>query len=595
MLTSFLCNNRHFAAAAKEALRHVDRLPPAARNEILGALVTGALRGGDLSHAEELQIRLVESAGHLTPEMVRQAVITYRFNGNPALALVTIEQLEEQQGALPRDLRDLRAILASETSQPEMAFTRLTQRVRSAGDAPTLRRVIPQAVKAGIEAGKQTALIPLFEKYLQAVKATPATSDPLVSDYSMKLAQTYEVTNQASKAFDIYLDLAARGNRAALDRCFALNPGLSRREDLMKALVAGHQHYHDDDQLLRLTARYLGEAARREEAVRCYHEYLVRNPEDAEAHYLLGAVHDEGGRFNQALKHFKRACQLQPSNNTYLARLASLLATLGFYDEALERIRRLSKRTRDRGHAVSYHTLADGLGDPGAIKDSLRLLIEIGGSLSVRNHLDLASVHLEEGDLRGHLGVLQEALAKHPGNPFIRLNLANAHLFEKRPDRALDVLDGVDLTRDAQGARLAANAFGSLAQTRYAGYGKAYIQKFGTQLEASSGLTPLELLLFAEYCHQQGHTSRARRLFQRVVAEASEPGYLARAHFHLGHYHPARGYQVEHIRTSTRRSSHDYRLLGDIHTRLGDEDGARRAYTRALALVQKRTANPPGP
>ena len=70
--------------------------------------MTRAIGEGDLLFAQELQTQLIESTEVLTPELVRQAVTTYRYNSNPALALVTIDELVRQRGSLPDDLRALR-------------------------------------------------------------------------------------------------------------------------------------------------------------------------------------------------------------------------------------------------------------------------------------------------------------------------------------------------------------------------------------------------------------------------------------------------------------------------------------------------------
>ena len=114
MLTSFLRRTTNPEPATRETLRHVDRIPAEARAAVMGALVTRALRDGKLGMAQELQIRLIESAENLTPEMVRQAVTTYRYNSNPALAKVTIDELEKQRGSLPGDLREMRITLVRE-------------------------------------------------------------------------------------------------------------------------------------------------------------------------------------------------------------------------------------------------------------------------------------------------------------------------------------------------------------------------------------------------------------------------------------------------------------------------------------------------
>ena len=417
MLISFLRNSRNFAAAADAALDDIDRLPAKPRVEVLSALVDRAIAEGDLPFAQDLQIQLVERSEVLTPAIVRQAVTTYRYNGNPALALITIEELEQQRGSLPNDLRELRVVLARETSQPDVAFILLSKRVRATDDPQKLETLIPQAIQAGIEAGRQDELIPHFEKFLEIAKTGSGSSPALVSEYSMKLAQTYEWTKQPNKAFDLYLELAQQGTRSALDRCFALNPGLLRQGDLTNVLVAAHEHYRDDSDLLLQTARYCAEAGEREDAIRFYGEYLEREPKDADAHFWLGAIYDESQQFEMALHHYILAHELQPKEIVFLKKSSRLAIVLRRYEQALSFLRTLSLETRKRDCVSQYYTLADGLGDLEATKEALRLLIEIGGRLTVTNYVYLAATYREEGNLSEQIAAPWQQYSCRPSLP----------------------------------------------------------------------------------------------------------------------------------------------------------------------------------
>lgn len=590
MLTSFLRQNTNLKPAAEETMRHLKSMPSNARAAVLSVLVERSLADGELDHAEKLQTQLLDSVDVLDPVLVRQAVKTYRYNDNPALALVTINHLEEQRGSLPDDLRELRIQLARELSQPEVAFALLCQQVRSTEDPDRIRVLVPKAVKTGIEAGRQNELIPLYEKYLKVAKAGEQKEDSRLIEYAMNLAQTFEWTKQPDRAFDTYVELAAGGHRPALDRCISLNPGLFRQEDLMNALVTGYPHYHEDDKLLLMTARFLGDAALRSEAIRFYGLYLKRNPEDAEAHFRLGAVHDEGVQLKQALAHYRRAHQLAPDNDFYLSKLARLATSLQEFDEALGYLKILGSRTKKRKYVEQYYTLAEGLGDHEATKEALRLLISIGGRLSPTNYLYLANAFREEGNLKAFLATLQEAHKKHPRNPFVRLDLAEAYLFSKRPDLTLGVLKGIDLLQFPQGASTVLSALTALDRTALAGRGSGFLTTFGPQLEKSEDLTSTEFLALAEYSKKHGQSARAQRLFRKISQDSTIPSELAKAHFHRRAYQDALRAQLQHLKTTTKPTSHDYHLLGEIYSKLGQTSAADQSYRKALELLKKKRA-----
>lgn len=593
MLTSFLRQNTNLEPAAEEALRHLKTMPSPARAAVLGVLVERSLADGKLERAEKLQIQLVESVDVLDPTMVRQAVKTYRYNDNPALALVTINGLEEGRGSLPDDLRELRIQLARELSQPEVAFALLCRQVRATDDPDRLRVLVPKAIKTGTEAGRQNDLIPLYEKYLKMARAGEQKDDSLLVEYAMSLGQTHEWTKDPIKAFDVYVELAAQGHRPALERCIALNPGLFRQEDLMHALVEGHEHYQDDDTLVLMTARFLGDSALRSEAIRFYRIYLERHPNDAEAHFRLGAVHDEGVQLKQALTHYRHAHELAPENDLYLAKLARLATSLQEFDEALGYLRLLGSRTKKTEYVEQYYTLAEGLGDRESTKEALRLLISIGGRLSPTRYLYLAAAFRDEGNLKAFLGTLQEAHKKHPRNPFILLDLAEAYLFSKRPDLSLSILKSVDLAQYPQGAFTVLSALTALDRTAQAGRGPAFLDSFGPQLEKSEDLTSTELLSLAEYSKKHGGSARAQRLFRRVTEDSEIPSELAKAHFHRGNFKEALRFQLQYLDTASMPTSSDYQLLGDIYRKLNQRSSSDKAYRKALELLQKKRVKGP--
>ncbi|GEM_PF-1486453 len=594
ILTGFLRRTGHFRAAAGEVLRRAGGIPPEARTPVLAAIVARALAEHELPLAGIVQMRLLESAKPLTPGLARQAVQTFRYAGNPGLALAAIDRLETSGESLPPDLAELRVTLARETSQPEVAFALLEQRVRGTNDPHALRKLIPEALKTGIEAGRQKDLVPLYEKYLALPAAASGPGrDPLRDSYTMQLAQIHEWNAQPDKAFDLYLRLARKGRREALDRCLELNPGLFRTGDLLSALLAGYEVYSNDDELVFLTARLLGEAARRDEALRVFSEHLARHPGDAEAHYRLALIFDETQQFERAFEHFRKAHELDPDNDACLEATARTALTLGRYQQALGLWRSLSHRTRDIDHAEQFHQLATALEDLDAIRESLRLRLDIDPSSTVTCCLALADLARSTGHLDKAAEALHEAVQAGPEHPFIRIELAEVLLARKQPARALKALEDVPLRRHAQAAQAAVAAMEALRAASGLDAVRGYLEKLGRKAESNVDLAPAAVLQLAELFRAAGLNTRAGTLFRRVLQDTEDPGELARACFHLGRLRAALRYQLVHIRKNPRPGHDDYSLLGDIHTGLGERTEARAAYRRALSLLTRRTVVTP--
>ena len=84
---------------------------------------------------------------------------------------------------------------------------------------------------------------------------------------------------------------------------------------------------HDRDRLQQ--AKALHRSGRREEAATIYRDVLAANPENAEAHRLLGVVLLENGKLNQAQHLLKKAQWLAPESPAVLNNLGSLSQAKG--------------------------------------------------------------------------------------------------------------------------------------------------------------------------------------------------------------------------------------------------------------------------
>lgn len=584
ILNKFLRSTDDLAPITAEILRQSDTIPAGPRTTLLGTLVDRALSSGDLGLAEKMQLQLLDAAKPLTPDLVRQAVTTFRYNNNPALALSTIGQLEAQGDAIPVDLYETRIILARETSQPAVAFALLKEKIKATKDPASLRQLIPTAIRTGIEAGQQGTLIPLYLAYLDV--AEKDANDPLVTHYAIRLAQTYEWTGHPDQAFDVYSALASSGHREALERCRILSPGLYRTADLLDVLVAGRAHFEKDDELLLLTSRLLAEAGRHEEAIVSYSKVLDRLPDHADSHYRLGLVYDATSEFEMACNQFQQALVLDPENPDYLLWAARVAIISKQYELALSLQQSLCTITGEIEHAENYHILAANHGDTAVLKNSLQILIDLESPDSAGFYNHLAEVHHAEGRLDHSAGVLAKGVAAFPKNTSLALGLASAQIARNHPELALKTLATLRLTDHPS---VAPTVISSLLSIRGSTKTiRTYLHRFGPELDHHA---PAELLIELAELHQRvGNLTRSRALYRRTVQECKDPGILARAWFQLGESTTARSYQLAHIRRTTNPASTDYQFLGDIYARLDDDSHARTSYLEALTLLKTETA-----
>ncbi|NNC89374.1 MAG: tetratricopeptide repeat protein [Akkermansiaceae bacterium] len=595
VLIDFLRGHRDFASAAGEVRRQADQIPRGPRTRLWSVLVERAIAEGRLEFAERVEEELLENAEELTADLARQAVTIFRFSNRPQRALEVIERLRGQGGRpLPADLGDLRITLARETSQPEVAYALLKERIAVTDEDAVLRRLLPAAITVGTEAGELEALVPLYEKLISVTEAmgqARGRPDPDLPELKMKFARVCEWTDRPSRAFDIFLPFAAAGNREALDRCIALNVGLFREEELTDALADGYPHYRHDDEITRLTARLLANGARRDEAMSVYGDYLERHPGDAGAWFEMGAVLDECGRHEEALAHFQRAYELDAKDVANLKHLAASAASLGNSELTREALRALAELTRDPEYLVELCMVAASVGDVDCLKDSLRQLLEVGGRQRVKYHIHLAAIYREEGNLEECAKVLAKGLERFPNNVFLKTEVANAYVALKRPEPALRALRGVSLTAHPHLAPVALAALQQLHGAAGATAVSSYLRRFGRELE-SRDLTSEQLLVLAELNHHCARFDRSRVLFRRVLGVSENPGELARACFHLGQVDSARRHQLKHLASVPQAQSRDYSFLGDIYTKLGERSKATTAYRNALSRLRKSSPSP---
>lgn len=588
IINSFLNRHEDFANAADLVVADAESIPEEARNSILATLIARSLADADMERAVSIQALLISLSKDLTPELVRQAVRTYRFNAEPGRALNLINRLEDQSAKLPKDLHELRVTLARETSQPDVAFNLLAIKIRASRNPAELKKLIPSAVKIGVEAGHLDQLIPLYRRYIAVFRNA---DDPLVADYSMRLARTLEWTGSPNKAFDAYLPLAGNGNAEAMERCVKLNAGLYRPEDLLNALLSAEPHFGDENPYLLLTAQLLAEAAAHDEAIPRYERYLTKNPEDSDALYRLGLIHDERQDFEAAIPPLTRAHELDPNNVSIVFHLAGACMAHQDYNLSLKHFRSLALISEDAHHAEQYASIAYALNEDDAHNEALARVLELKPTAA--NTLILASSLRDTGDLSQAIAVLSETLRTEPKILAVRTNIADLYLRANRPDLALKALQPLSISTHPDLVPIVIDALGNLSVSPHAGQTGKYLRSYGPALAQAPNLPPNNLIDLANLERLHGSPSRSTTLLRRGLRECTLPNHLAQAHFHLGTPREALRHQLAYIKKSKRPVSEDYHFLGDIYTALQQQANASSAYNYAVVLLKKKLTRTP--
>ena len=210
-------------------------------------------------------------------------------------------------------------------------------------------------------------------------------------------------------------------------------------------------------------------------AERLCREILETDPDNADAHGLLGAGCLFAGRLTEAADHLERAVRLHPAFAAAHANLGIVRAVQGSLDEAVAHFRRalsinpldpgtqmrladlLLKRERLEDAEAAYRqavrlapgqgrahfglgmTLA-GLGRAQDAEASYRQALSLSPD-SVETMVNLGNLLIERGDLDGAILLLRRALALRPDFIQARINLGHALTRQDKAGEALGFLE----------------------------------------------------------------------------------------------------------------------------------------------------------
>ncbi|HBA62006.1 MAG TPA: hypothetical protein DCZ92_14560, partial [Elusimicrobia bacterium] len=172
-------------------------------------------------------------------------------------------------------------------------------------------------------------------------------------------------------------------------------------------------------------------------AIKKYGRSLELNPENPDAHTMLGIAYDAKGDDAQALREYNEALKLDPESSVALARTGIILAKRGEPEKAAEYYQRSLKA--QPGAATVHFLLAEALGMQSQSKEERSRYHEaLDSRPGYARDYPVSSDPLERKRKLGEaIGHYKQAAALDPGDASIRMQLGAALEADGRPKEAL--------------------------------------------------------------------------------------------------------------------------------------------------------------
>jgi len=185
-----------------------------------------------------------------------------------------------------------------------------------------------------------------------------------------------------------------------------------------------------------------------------WRETLAVNPDSWLAHENLGAIVQERGELDEAIRHFKRSLEIEPHQHEAYNNLGNAMRARGELDEAVALIRRSLEV--EPNYVLAHNSLGLALHDRGEHDAAARSF-----ERALQIHPDLAAAHTNLGITLAAQGRLdaaarhhREALRIDPGLSQAHTNLALVLLERGEIDRAIAHLTRVvELLPESQAAK----------------------------------------------------------------------------------------------------------------------------------------------
>jgi Flp pilus assembly protein TadD len=164
-------------------------------------------------------------------------------------------------------------------------------------------------------------------------------------------------------------------------------------------------------------ARELEQAGQVDRAMNLYREILRTQPDNLEAHFALGSLHEKIGQHLQALEQFEMAKRSDPENVDAAVRHARAMAVLGRYDAAERELRRAARMDPTRSEVfTSLGTIGVRRGLYAQAEQDLKRAIELDSESPAAHHYRGEALN-QLGRVDEALGMLEQAARLDPTNP----------------------------------------------------------------------------------------------------------------------------------------------------------------------------------
>jgi len=436
-------------------------------------------------------------------------------------------------------------------------------------------------------------------------------------------AQALEWSGKPGEAFDAYLPLAAGGSRPAVDRLIALAPGLFRESELAGVLPKFLPATGTSPDLLTLARLYVLEG-KYDLARDLFRRHLGVHPDDLEVMKSLAEIDWEDQLFEEARSLYARAHKLDPGNIGFEHKLVQLDWIEGRFEGVVERLRALAEKTRSPDIIQEFYSASESQGDISALVDAMELKLSVEPDAPADTYRNLAYYNTMLGRPEAARDAIARGLKRYPESRYFREELAYRLVAAGDPKAALTALEG-KVGRDAS-LDLKSTYAWLLLQAGRQKDALAFLQESLTPKERQS---PDILDLTGSLLEEAGRFREAEALYREAIRVLpGNPKFqlaLARALGAQGRQREMRavlaGIDLDKHPGASRDAAQVYldledyrqgaallrrylagpkgaddslawRMLGDATLSSGDVERAKRAYRRALQLVNRETKSP---
>ena len=243
---------------------------------------------------------------------------------------------------------------------------------------------------------------------------------------------------------------------------------------------------------------------------------LQKNPDDAEARYLLGTIYNKIGDLQSAEKELRRALSLGMSPAKVLPDLGQTLLNLGQFQQVLDETKQLSENANSAEISTLGGNASLALGKfkeaKALFEQALKDKPDYPDAL-----IGLAKYSLAERDIEAAMGFAEQAVTRNPEN-------ADAWLFKGDLLRAQGKVDPALAAYD-QVVKLKPNSASAYLNKAFLEIGTGKFEAAKADIEAARKVAPGSLMVFytqALLDFTQGKHAAALESLQQVLSKTPE-------------------------------------------------------------------------